>query len=77
MARRQILMHGQRDRPETPGYIGRSGMSQHRHRGLAPRLPTIFETFVTHHQISLAGIKLSMILDNLITKRHDDFVTLR
>jgi hypothetical protein len=54
-------------------------MSQHRHHGLAPRLPAafVFHTFVAHHHIGLAGIKLSMILDNLIMKRHDDFVTMR
>ena len=55
------------------------GMGQHRHHSLAPRLPAVFvcQTFVTRHHIDLAGIKLSMILDNLITKRHDDFVTMR
>jgi hypothetical protein len=62
-----------------PCYLGRCGIRQHRHHGLAPRLPTVFvyQTFITRHQFDLAEIKLSMILDNLITKRHDDFVTLR
>jgi hypothetical protein len=47
-------------------------MCQHRHRCFALLL---FAVFISRGHISLAGIKLSMILDNLIRKRHDRFVT--
>jgi hypothetical protein len=47
-------------------------MRQHAHRRFALRL---FAVFACRGHISLAEIKLSMILDNLITKRHDCFVT--
>jgi hypothetical protein len=52
-------------------------MRQHRHRRLAL---TLFADFAARRHIRLpnsvlAGIKLSMILDNLIAARHDCFVT--
>jgi hypothetical protein len=65
-------MGRQRDGIETLGNLRRVGMRQHRHRGLPPRLPAVF---VCCRHGGLAGIKLSMILDNLITKRHDCLVT--
>jgi hypothetical protein len=45
-------------------------MREHGHHRLALGL---FAAGFRH--IRLAGIKLSMILDNLVTKRHDCFVT--
>ena len=47
-------------------------MREYRHGRLALRLQTVLG--YTH--IHLAGIKLSMLIDNFISKRHDDFVTL-
>jgi hypothetical protein len=51
-------------------------MREHRHGRLALRLFAVFvrDGHISLH-IGLAGIKLSMLLDNLIAKRHDCFVT--
>jgi hypothetical protein len=47
-------------------------MRQHGHRRFSLRLLTVFARY---GHIGLAGMKLSMILDNLVAKRHDCFVT--
>jgi hypothetical protein len=49
-------------------------MGEHRHRRLALRLSA---DLVGRTHIGLAGLKLSMILDNLITAANDCFVTNR
>jgi hypothetical protein len=72
----QVLMLRNRERRQVVRDLGRVGMREHRHRRLAPRLPRTFAFgFAARHLIGLAGLKLSMILDNLIMKRHDCFVT--
>jgi hypothetical protein len=52
-------------------------MRQHQHRSLAPRLPVALVPvgLAAWVHAGLAGIKLSMLIDNLIEKRHDDLVT--
>jgi hypothetical protein len=46
-------------------------MREHRHDRLALRLLVVLGC----RHIHLAGIKLSMLIDNFITKRHDCLVT--
>jgi len=67
----QIFVRRQRDGVEMSDKLGRIGMRQHCHCRLALCLFAVF----VHNHIGLAGIKLSMVLDNLIMKRHDCFVT--
>jgi hypothetical protein len=57
--------------------LGRIGVRQHRHRRSSPRLFAVFAAcgHIGLGLFGLAGIKLSMILDNLVATRHDHFVT--
>ena len=62
---------------EASGDLARLRVRQHGHCGLAPGLLIVL-LGRGHHQaftVELAELKLSMILDNLIMKGHDCFVT--